>query len=262
MSEPKEPNFFSDNENYAKGLEWYRGLFDEADSADLKGESSTHYTKLPTYPDTIDRLQSECPQPKFIYLMRHPVERLVSHYIHDWTEQKISSDINSAVDEYLDLTDYSCYARQIKPYLDKFGVDAVKPLFLRAMNGQPQAVLQCVAEFLGHHEPVSWVTDAEPQNVSSERLQRTPFVNFMLENQFITRIRQNLVPQSLRDKVKSRYQMRDRPQLDPAVEARLITRFDEDLQLLGSWIGEPLNCESFNERSSGLVDVSFSNYKG
>jgi len=51
----------------------------------------------------------------------------------------------------------------------------------------------------------------------------------------------------VRDKVKSRYQMRDRPQLDPAVEARLIARFDEDLQLLGAWIGESLSCENFND---------------
>lgn len=260
MSDPKEPNFFSDDENYALGLDWYRALFSEAQPGDLKGESSTHYTKLPTYPQTIDRLQRECPNPKFLYLMRHPVERLVSHYIHDWTEQKISTDINRAVDELHDLTEYGRYAYQIKPFIDRFGVDSVKPLFMRAMNKNPQAVLQCTAEFLGYTNPVCWKEDAEPRNVSSERLQRTPFVNFMLENEFVTRIRQNLVPQAIRDKVKSRYQMRNRPELDAAVEGRLIAHFDEDLKILGSWIGQPLDCASFNERTSDLVDVAFTDY--
>lgn len=261
MSDPKEPNFFSDDENYALGLDWYRSLFAGATQNQLKGESSTHYTKLPTYPQTIERLKNECPDARFIYLMRHPVERLVSHYIHDWTEQKITADINSAVDQYSDLIDYGRYAYQLKPFFDSFGVDAVKPVFMRAMNNHPQAVLEVVCQFLGHHSRVEWMTDAGPQNVSSERLQRTPFVNFMLENKMVTKVRQTLVPQALRDKVKSRYQMRDRPQLDPVVQARLIKRFDEDLEQLSSWTGVRLDCESFNEVTTDMVDVTFSSYR-
>ncbi len=261
MSEPKEPNFFSDDDNYALGLKWYRALFAEATPDQLTGESSTHYTKLPTYPQTIERLQKECPEAKFIYLMRHPVERLVSHYIHDWTEQKISSDINSAVDEFSELSDYSRYAYQLRPFFECFGVESVKPLFLRAMNNHPQAVLESVCQFLGHNDKVSWVADAGPQNVSSERLQRTPFVNFMLENQWVSKVRQTLVPQALRDVVKSRYQMRDRPQLSAEVEARLIARFDEDLAELGSWIGVKLDCDSFNDVTTDLIDIVFTHYR-
>ena len=260
MSEPKEPNFFSDDDNYARGLDWYRDLFASAKDADLKGESSTHYTKLPTYPQTIERLVAECPKPKFIYLMRHPVERLVSHYIHDWTEQKIGEDINTAVENHPDLVDYGRYAYQLEPFLDRFGVDAVKPLFLRAMNDNPQAVLEVVSRYLGHAEPVAWSDSREPQNVSSERLKRTPFVAFMLDNQLATLLRQKLVPQGLRDRVKQRYQMRERPKLDPTVEQNLIDVFDKDLKTLGSWLGESLDCASFNTRTRSLVDNHFKNY--
>ena len=56
MTTPKEPNFFSDDDIYAKGIDWYRSLFDAAAAGDLKGEASTHYTKLPDYPDTVTRL--------------------------------------------------------------------------------------------------------------------------------------------------------------------------------------------------------------
>ena len=86
MSTPKEPNFFSDDEIYSRGLSWYKGLFSDAKPDDICGESSTHYTKLPDYPDTIARLKSAVPQPKLIYVMRHPIDRLVSHYIHQWSE--------------------------------------------------------------------------------------------------------------------------------------------------------------------------------
>ena len=52
MSEPKEPFFFSNDEVYARGIDWYAGLFAGAAAGDLCGESSTHYTKLPSYPRT------------------------------------------------------------------------------------------------------------------------------------------------------------------------------------------------------------------
>ena len=56
MSTPKEPNFFSDDDCFARGLDWYRGLFAEAPEGSIRGESSTHYTKLPTHPRTVERL--------------------------------------------------------------------------------------------------------------------------------------------------------------------------------------------------------------
>jgi hypothetical protein len=57
MSKPKEPNFFSDEERWSRGLEWYASLFDPAAADSLCGESSTHYTKLPTYPRTVERMR-------------------------------------------------------------------------------------------------------------------------------------------------------------------------------------------------------------
>src|SRR6185312_16834851 len=72
MSRPKEPNFFSDDENYARGWAWYGSLFRPAGSADLRGESRTHYTKLPTYPRTVERIRRDLPRLKPIYGMRHP----------------------------------------------------------------------------------------------------------------------------------------------------------------------------------------------
>ena len=66
MSEPKEPNFFSNDEQFQRGIDWYLSLFSSAQPGDLCGESSTHYTKLPTYPSTIDRLKQHAPNAKFI----------------------------------------------------------------------------------------------------------------------------------------------------------------------------------------------------
>ena len=136
---PKEPNFFSDDDIYNHGLSWYSGLFSYANARDICGESSTHYTKLPDYSDTIQRLKAAIPRPKLIYVMRHPVDRLISHYMHQWSVGVISCDINQAIDRYPELVDYSCYGMQITPYLQEFGHKAVLPLFfddLKKQKGQ------------------------------------------------------------------------------------------------------------------------------
>ncbi|MGB3560491.1 MAG: sulfotransferase domain-containing protein, partial [Geitlerinemataceae cyanobacterium] len=91
MSELKEPNFFSNDEQYARGMDWYLSLFQGAPEHSLCGESSTHYTKLPTYPNTIDRIGKHLPQVKLIYVMRHPIDRLVSQYVHEWSQGRVST---------------------------------------------------------------------------------------------------------------------------------------------------------------------------
>ena len=88
MTTPKEPNFFSDDDIFEKGMAWYSALFDGAAPGDLKGEASTHYTKLPNYPDTVSRLKQAYDEagadyPKLVYMIRNPLERAISHYMHE-----------------------------------------------------------------------------------------------------------------------------------------------------------------------------------
>src|SRR5262245_50888304 len=96
LPELKEPNFFSDDASYARGIDWYCGLFAEACPGDLIGEASTHYTKLPTHPATISRMQEVLETPRLIYVMRHPVDRLISQYMHQKSEGEIRCGLEEA----------------------------------------------------------------------------------------------------------------------------------------------------------------------
>src|SRR5512142_3502978 len=115
MSRPKEPNFFSDDDIYAKGWDWYRGLFEGADERALCGESSTHYTKLPTYPHTVARIRRHLPRVKLIYIMRDPIERLISHYLHESIRGQINVSVDQAIEQHPELTAFGLYSRQLEP---------------------------------------------------------------------------------------------------------------------------------------------------
>ena len=138
MTTPKEPNFFSDEDVWAKGLGWYAGLFDGAAEGDIRGESSTHYTKLPDYPDCLDRMRAHVPDARLIYVMRHPVDRLISHYMHGWLNGSIRGGLDEAVSRYPELVQYGCYAMQLRPFLETYGPDKILPVFFERLTHSPQ----------------------------------------------------------------------------------------------------------------------------
>ena len=92
MSTPKEPNFFSDDAIYRQGLDWYSGLFVML---------SLRISVVSRVPTTLSCLiililfsvKGGYSSAKVIYVMRHPVDRLISHYMHQWSEGVISCDI-------------------------------------------------------------------------------------------------------------------------------------------------------------------------
>lgn len=245
MSRPKEPNFFSDADQWARGIDWYRGLFADAAPGDLCGESSTHYTKLPTLPDALPRLKAHMPDAKLIYVMRHPVDRLVSHYSHGWLERSIDGPIDEAVERHRELIDYGRYAMQIAPWLDAFGSDAVLPVFFERLTRQPQAELERVCQFLGYTRVPVWRDDLDGENASGARLRDSRWRDAIVYNPLVTAIRRNLIPQSVRNRVKKGWQMREKPVPGADALAQVTAIFDADLAVLGEMLGTPLSCATF-----------------
>ena len=241
MSEPKEPNFFSNDEIYAKGETWYRGLFAKAPAGAIKGESSTHYTKLPTYPKTVERLSRLIPDAKFIYLMRDPVERLVSHYIHEWSQGVITCTIDEAIEKRPELVAYSRYAYQLQPWIERFGESRILPVAFEKVTAEPDAELKRIAAFLGAKGEVKWREDLEAQNVSSERIRKFPGYSLIVDNPVATVFRRALVPRALRDRVKANFQMRARPGLSADRLSRLKDIFERDRGDLVRLMGAPFS---------------------
>ncbi|HEX8981088.1 MAG TPA: sulfotransferase [Parasulfuritortus sp.] len=250
MSEPKEPNFFSDDDQFARGMGWYAGLFAEAEEGALLGEASTHYTKLPTHPNAVARLKQHVPDARFVYVMRHPVDRLVSHYIHEWSMGVYNCEIEEAVGRYPELVAYGQYAMQLKPYFEAFGREAVLPVFFDRLIREPQAELERVCRFIGYPGAPIWQHDLKPSNISSERIRRFPLYGMLVESGQATWLRRNLVPQGWRDAVKERLTMKKRPELSETVRTELQFVFDRDLAELGAWLGQALDCACFKEITS------------
>ncbi len=252
MSTPKEPNFFSDDDVYAQGMAWYTGLFSAAPPDALCGESSTHYTKLPTHPHTVNRIAEAVPDARFVYVMRHPIDRLVSHYIHEWTTRVIDAPIDEAVTTHPELIEYGLYTKQLAPYIEQFGAGRILPVFFDCVNRNSQAELERVCRHIGYTATPAWVEDLGERNVSKDRLRKSRLRDALVYAPGISFVRKHLVPQSMRDRVKGLWQMRERPALGEETERMLKARFDEDLATLGAWLGVPLTCDTFKDVTQSL----------
>lgn len=250
MSSPKEPNFFSDDDRYARGLDWYCECFAGASPGQLCGESSTHYTKWPTHPRAPERLWRHVPEARLVYVMRDPVERIVSQYIHEWSRREVRGRFQEVLLREERFTAYSSYARQLDPYLRLFGWEQILLVAFERMWVEPDAQLARICRFLGDPspEPCRW-TDALPaQNVSSRRLRRSPLREALLQVPVLRWLKDG-IPSGLRDALKRPWRMVERPEIPDALRLELEARIDPDLARLGAWLGRPLSCRGWSREA-------------
>ena len=78
MSAEKELNYFVAEKNGGRSLTWYESQFDG--TAPVRGESSPAYTAYPCYAGVPERIHSVVPEARLVYVVRDPIERVVSHY--------------------------------------------------------------------------------------------------------------------------------------------------------------------------------------
>lgn len=235
MTTPKEPNFFSDDDVYAQGLDWYMSLYAAAGKEDLKGEASTHYTKLPTYPETMPRMAQALQTPRLVYVIRDPIARAVSHYVHEWTQGVIRDDIETAFATHAPLIEYSRYATQLEPFIEAFGLHNILLTSLEQMTADPDGELKRVADHIGARQPVAWDHALGAQNVSAQRVRKLPMHKLLIANPLARTLRRTLVPKQVRDKVRQA-RMPDAPsELTAALQQDLRQRFAPDRDKLAAY---------------------------
>ncbi len=246
MSRPKEPNFFSDDDVYAKGWDWYRALFQGAEEQALCGESSTHYTKRPTYLRTVDRMSRLLPRLKLIYIMRDPIDRLVSQYLHEYIRGNINVSIDEAIEQHPELIAYSLYSMQMEPYREAFGPENVLPVFFEHLVSQPQRTLERICRFIGYEGQPRWDFSMKAQNVTCEQMRKSTLRETIVNVRLLSMVRRRLVPRRWNERFKVLWRMKsERPKLMPETVQRLRAAFDDDLTQLGTWLGIEFTSEKY-----------------
>jgi Sulfotransferase domain len=146
---PKEIDFFIDRTFYGRGMDWYRSQFDGSDGFDAAGDVSPVYTSAQWFPEVAPRIAEQLPDVRLIYVMRHPYERMVSHYLHQRAAGEETRPPDEAFRRELGYLHTSRYAYQLGYYLEVFPRERILLMTAERLRDRRTEEMRRVFEFIG-----------------------------------------------------------------------------------------------------------------
>lgn len=246
MSVKKELRFFSHADNWARGTEWYSSHF--GSDRPVRGESSPAYTQSRRFPEVPARIHRVLPDARFIYLVRDPVERLLSHYAFSVAKGRergtLADAVRAADSRYVDC---SMYYAQISRYFDYFDRSRILVVSSEDLRSQQRSTLARIFRFLAVDDGF-WSTEFDRTfNAVGDHRLRTP-TGLRLEQLNHLRVVQ-AVPRRWRMSA-GRWIYRpfsrraSRPALDAHLHGLLTARLEDDVARLRQWTGQPFDAWS------------------
>lgn len=275
VSPIKEPNFLAfedrhpvaDKRRQAERATWklptgtleeYQRLFDGAAAGQVIGEASTSYLYWPDAPRLIRKY---VPHAKLITVLRNPVERAFSSYLHTRREgEENIEDFGAALDEepgrreagyamrwrYVDA---GLYYGQLKRYYDMFDSSQIRVYLYEDFRDNTSGVVKDVLKFLGVDESFD-VNTAQRHNVSGlprNRLFKFLYACVSRPPEPVKAVVRAVLPRkrmlALQHRLRTSIQNRGlaRPEFDPRVRQRLIDTFRDDVIKLQDLLGRDLS---------------------
>lgn len=149
MSEPKELAFFVSRLNWDRGLDWYRSHFRHAGRAIAVGECSPQYSMLPGFPGVPERMAGIVPDARLIYLVREPIARLQSQYLHDLARSDDNVGLIEAIRQGRGYVNTSRYGMQLDAYLDWFPREQILVVLSDDLQHHRTETIARVLDFIG-----------------------------------------------------------------------------------------------------------------
>lgn len=150
MSPNKEPNYFCEDRE-EETTNWYLNLFQGSEGFAYRGESSIGYSKGHEFKGVPERIFTRSPQAKLIYVVRKPIDRMVSEFKYLKWRGEIAKQVK--IDDYFkdfenSIIQTSNYFFQLNKFLEVFPKEQILVLKFEELKNQPKEVLQKVANFL------------------------------------------------------------------------------------------------------------------
>ena len=270
LTTPKEPDFFAVDRIYEQGLQYYQSLFADAKENQICGEASTTYSRLHQHPQTLLRMKEYIPQTtKFIYIMRHPIDRAYSFYTYRFKASIADPELaeyrnefieaktfEEAIEETSEYIDSSLYLYQIEQYLQYYPRESFLFLEMDELIKFPQDTISKVINFLGLTTPDGFFNSemivANKREEFPEwymrsqlklKLEKIPIINNLLD--FLPQNLKSSLFQIWKNNNFDNWQKKQAQYLPPPMleETRkiLIEKFSEPNEKLAQFLGKDLS---------------------
>jgi hypothetical protein len=246
MPPEKELHFFTEH-NWDRGLDWYRSKFDGAGSVRAVGEASPGYTCWPRFDRVPERMVEVLPEARLVYIVRHPVERLVAHYRHDSFHWGNQGPIEEALLDYRQYLSRSMYALQIERFLAYFPRRQLLVVVSEELQASRETVISKVHQFIGVDHRTGPRLDARDYNRADEQRRDRPGMSRLRGSRLHTLTRR-VTPASFRRTLWRGFgSARIDPELahisiDDTLRRRIVDELRPDLERLREHLGHEFHC--------------------
>jgi hypothetical protein len=151
ISQSMEPKFFG--RHYLRGWEWYANQFEADPRRPLRGEASTMYSSsYGSYARTPELIHHHLSPIPLIYLVRHPLRRIESHWRHWQGRIKDCPPFDQLLHSprlRQRVVDASMYHKQWQRYRSWFPQELILSITTEELSTQPQSSLRRILSFIG-----------------------------------------------------------------------------------------------------------------
>jgi hypothetical protein len=236
---PKEPEFFCDDAVFARGWGWYESLFAGARGKIAVGEGSTSYTKQMRFPHAAERIAKYLPEAKLIYIARHPLMRIESHWLLRIAAGLDVSPFAEALKKSPHIVDTSLYWKQISRYRDFYPDENLLLLFFEDFVSNPHDIIKRAYRFLGVNPELATADPAQPKHVTAD-VRVDGAVIRLIQKLRGARALRNLAPELGRKvTTKLRKPLPNRPEWPPELRREVIQQLADDTAEFLKFCGKP-----------------------
>ncbi len=228
------------NEYTIRTWDAYLKLFDAVQTEKARGESSVFYLY---YPGTAGRIANTLPDAKIIILLRNPVHRAYSAYMHlirDGREtlpfaEALQAEDTRKAQNYEPMWLYrelGLYSEQVNRYFTALGRDRVHVAIFEEFIRNPQQTMQDVFRFLGVDDKVQ--VDVSLHMNESGIPKSRKLYSFISQPNFLKEWIKPLFPAKLRERLglRAKAMVLRKETMDPALSQELQTFYAADIARL------------------------------
>lgn len=150
MSRPKELKFFVAEKNWSRGLSWYRSHFPPGTK--VRGETSPDYSHATRFPGVPARMHAVVPEARLIYIVRDPIERMISHWIQLVSKAREDRSVEEALTDSAGDNEFvrrSRYHLQLRRFLEYYDRSQILVLSAEHLRDRRRRTLRRAYRFLG-----------------------------------------------------------------------------------------------------------------
>ncbi len=236
--------FFADSGTWHKGLHWYSQQFPPNKTTLIESHGGS-YTAYPSEPNIPERIFSVLPHARFIYIVRNPIDRMISRYIHLYSNGIENRPIDTALLDWNDpeYIPQSQYYMQLQRYFKYYETNRFLLVLHDDFLNKRRESLRVIFDFL-QVNPDYWSAEFDIIRHPSRAKRRNNALGLFIQNKIANQIFNKL-------KDSQRYWFKKifytpistkiiRPQITDETRVKLHSLFQNDIACLETFMGRNL----------------------